>query len=135
MYEVSALPPVLVWCQFLGVRPTNWLVPFSLATAIYPAYRMQHSNLTLLISSTSCFSPYLSILASRGLSQHSVLSFPNQNMHLGSVCGETTKLKERVPIIALCRTSWCFPKEIYATKRFWLEEHRKRVRRSDTTWP
>jgi len=87
---------------------------------MYPAYHLQHSNPTLLVSSTSCFSPYLPLLACRGLSQHFVLSIPKQNPHLRSICGETTQLEGRVPIITLHRTLHDFPKGIHKTELFWL---------------
>jgi len=67
--------------------------------SIYPAYHIRHSNPTMLVSSTSCFFPYLPVLTSRGLSQHSVLSCPNQNLHFGFICGETAELEGREYII------------------------------------
>jgi len=98
-YELGAFRPVLVWRPFLSVCFGIRSVPFELAMSMYPAYRIRHYNPTLLVSSTSCLSPYLPVLASGGLSHHSVLSLPNQNPRLGSICGETAELEGRELII------------------------------------
>jgi len=60
-YEVGVFRPVLVRRHLLSVRPSIRSVPFYLATSMYPAYRIQHSNLLLLVLSTSCFSPHVPV--------------------------------------------------------------------------
>jgi len=119
---------------------------------MYSAYSILHSNLTLLAPSLwmsllpsafvplagwvffiTFFSPYFPVLACGYLSHHSVLSFPKQNSRLGSICGETTQLEGREPIITLGRTSHGFPEGIRKKELWWLETCRKRVRIYDTT--
>jgi len=134
-YKVGAFPPMLGRRLFLGVRSGIRSVPFSLVTSMYQAYRIRYSNPTLLAPSISCFTPYLPVLACGGLSHHSVLSFPNQNPRLGSICGETTELDGREPFINTPPHLSRHPKGIREKERFWLEERSKRVRRYDTTRP
>lgn len=49
--------------------------------------------------------------------------------------GELVELEAREPIIKILPHFLQHPKEICEKERFWLEEHRKRVRRHDTTQP
>jgi len=72
---------------------------FLLVTSMFLAYRIQHSNLTWLELSISSVSLFLPILASGGVSHHSILSFPNHNPHLDSIGGETPELETEEPII------------------------------------
>jgi len=98
-YEVGALCPVLGWRHCPSDHPRIRLVPSSLVTLMYQAYCTRHLNPTLLTVSSSCFSAYLPVLASGGLSHHSVLSILNHNPRLGSICGEAAELEGREPII------------------------------------
>jgi len=91
--------PPAAECNMITNKQTIRSVPFSFVTSNRQAYRVQHFNPTLLAPSISCFSPYLPVLASGGLSHQSVLGFPNQNPRLGSICGETTELEGREPIL------------------------------------
>jgi hypothetical protein len=100
---------------------------------MYPAYRIQHSNLTFLVLSTSCFSPYLPVLRSRGLSHHFVLSFPKQKPGVGSSCVETEELECTEPIVYTPPDLSRHPKVCRENERFWLQEGRKWVRRYETT--
>jgi len=100
---------------------------------MYAPCRIRHSDPILLVLSTSLLSAYLPITASTGLSHHSVLSIPNQNLRLDSICGETTDQESGEPIITLRRTSCSFLKGVREKERFWLEERRKMAWRYDTT--
>jgi hypothetical protein len=132
-HEVGAFRPVFVQRHFLIVRPGIRSVFCLLATSMNPAYRIRHFNPTLLVSSSGCFSPYFPVLASRGLSNHSVLSFRNQDPRLGSICGETEKVEDREPIVHTPPHLLQHPKGICEKERLWLAEHRKRLRKYDTT--
>ena len=90
---VGAFRPVICRHYCLGVRPGIRSVVVSLVMSMYLAYRIQYSNPTLLALSISCFCPYLPVSASEGPSHHCVLSFPNQNPHLSSICGETVEVE------------------------------------------
>jgi len=57
---------MIAWCHLLGVCPGIRSAPFQLATSMYPAYDIPHSNPTLLVSSTSCFFLYLPVFARMG---------------------------------------------------------------------
>lgn len=83
----------------LGVRPSIRSVPCSFITSMYQAYRIRHFNATLFAPFIGCFSPYLPVLAIGGHSHYSVLSFPNQNLCLGSISGEMAELDGRESII------------------------------------
>jgi len=99
---------------------------------MYPAYCIWHCNPTLSVLSTSCFFPYLPILANRGLSYNSVLSFLNQNPPLGSISGETVELEDKEPIVNIMPHLSRHPEGIHAMERFRVKECRKPVRRYDT---
>jgi len=125
-YKVGALCMVIGWCYFLGVCPDVWLVPSSLVPSMYQAYCIWHFYPTLLGASLRMllllsaftllaglvlliqfFSPYLAVLACGSLSHHSILSFPNQNPSLGSICGEAAELEGKEPIVnTLPHLSW-----------------------------
>jgi len=101
-----------------GFRPSIRSVPFLLVQSMYLAFCFRHSNPTLLatllgmlllpmavvpLAGYDCFisfsSPYLPISACGCRSHQPVLSIPNQNPLLGSICGETTELEGREPIV------------------------------------
>jgi len=107
-------------------------MPFRLATLIYPAYRIWHSNRTLLVSSTSYLIPYLPVIANTSLSCRSRLSFPNHISREESICGKMTELQGTEPIIILHHNSSSFLNGIHEKERFVLEECRKRVWWYDT---
>ena len=98
-YRIGSCHPVLGRHHVLGVCPGIWWVPCPLVMSMYQAYRIQYFNPTLFALSISCCSPNLPILACGRLSHCSVLSFLNQNPHLGSICGETAALEGREHII------------------------------------
>jgi len=50
-------------------------------------------------------------------------------------CGETLELEDSEPIINMLPHLSRHPERIHEKERFWLEVHRKRVRRYDTTQP
>ena len=104
-----------------------------LAVSIYPANRIRHSNQTLSGWPSGCLAAYLPVLSSRGLSHHSVLNFWKQNPSLSSICGYSAKLDGRELIInTQPHLSW-HETGICEIVLFSPEEHRKRLRRYDTT--
>ena len=81
--DVPSLPHPTFQSDIVSIVPWNVVTSFGIALLSQGRYL------------SSCFSSYLLMFASRGLSHHSVLSFPNQSPRLGTICGETAELEDR----------------------------------------
>jgi hypothetical protein len=110
------------------------MVPFKSATSIYAAYRMHHSMLTLLVSSTSCFLQYLPTFACRSRFHHSGLSFPNQYPPLGCICREMVEVEAWELNITLHHTSHGGSERTRKVELFFVVESENRVGRYHNTW-
>jgi hypothetical protein len=132
-YEARSFHPGLIQHHILSIHPGVRSVPCLLVMSMYPAYHIRHSNLILLVSSTRCFYPYMPVVGRKGVVHQSVHSFPNKIPHLSSICGVTAELEDTGPIVNTPTPYSWHANEIYETKRFWPEEHRKTVKIYDTT--